>query len=179
MHFSLRILSTLLLSTVLLGACKKDDSLAGSDGTGNSPRTPVPQELTGTWFAGTIGLINFYNPATGQWSNGRGLGEFYKFNADGTFEYGWQANFNNYGCTTTGMRYLKGTVVVEGSKLTLYDTYGRARGEYSCAPSSNFDRPEQLRVYSIFTQTGTDELGRPVLQLRTGDNGFVSYRRLE
>lgn len=147
MVLSRHIMAILLIGTLSLAACKKDDALSGDgDGISNTPRTAVPAELTGMWYSGTIGLINFYNPSTGQWANGRGMGQFYVFNADGTFEFGWQANLNNYGCSTIGMRYLRGTVVVEGNTLTLYDNTGRAKGEYTCAPSSNFDRPESLGI---------------------------------
>ena len=171
----------LALSLIVLGCSKDGNTTTGPDGGGNvnTPSTPVPDELIGTWFTGTIGFTNFYNPTTGSWNNSRGLGMFYTLNANGTFEYGWSGEIYNYGCSTKGMIYRRGTVVVSDSVVTLYDNDGRARGEYTCAPASNFDRPDPLKVRPIIVSRSQDELGNPVLLIRGENEAFVPYKRIE
>lgn len=177
--------SSLLIALLALSlaACnKKDGDLIGSEGEsgiGNTPRTAVPQSMVGLWFTGTIGFTNFYNPTNGQWTSGRGLGMFYKLNADGSFEYGWQGQITNYGCTTSGMVFKKGTVTVSDSVVTLYDTYGRAKGEYTCTPASNFDRPDPLKVYQLIVKPSVDELGKPIMLIRGSENEYIPYKKLE
>lgn len=177
-HVNSLLIAMLALS---IGCSKTDDNPAGPDGDGvsNTPRTPVQQELIGQWHVGTIGLTNFYNTTTGQWTGGRGLGMFYKLNADGTFEYGWHGQVTNYGCATRGMVFRRGTVVVNDSTLTMYDNYGRAMGEYTCAPSSNFDRPDPLLVRTVVFRRSTDDQGNPVLLIRPTDGEYLTYKKLE
>ena len=177
------LFTVLAVSSIAIVGCskKEGDPTSSEDGNGfgNTPRTPVPQELVGTWFSGTIGLTNFYNPSNGQWTSGRGFGMFYKLNSDGTYEYGWQGQVTYYGCTTAGLVFKKGTVVVSDSMLTLHSTYGRARGEYTCTPSSNFDRPEPPSTSSIIVQRGQDEQGNPILFIRPSNGEYMQYKRLE
>jgi hypothetical protein len=177
----LRIAATLFFIAFVLGGCKKDETNPnGPDGSDmNTPRTPVAQELVGQWHVGTIGFTNFYNPSNGQWASGRGLGMFYSLNADGTFEYGWHGQVTNYNCVTRGMIYRKGTVVVSDSTLTMYDNYGRAMGEYTCAPSSNFDRPDPLMTRTVVFKRSTDEQGNSVLMIRPTDGEYLMYKKID
>jgi hypothetical protein len=174
------MLTAVLALTLIIGCGKKDDTLAGPDGGGmTTPRTPVQQELIGQWYVGTIGLTNFYNTTNGQWTSGRGLGMFYKLNGDGTFEYGWHGQVTNYGCTTRGMVFRRGTVVVGDSTLVMYDNYGRAMGEYTCSPASNFDRPDPLLTRTFVFRRTTDEQEKPALMIRATDGEYLSYKLLE
>ncbi|MBI5470952.1 MAG: hypothetical protein HY961_01260 [Ignavibacteriae bacterium] len=173
----------LTVAAVGIIGCSKNESDPmnpdGEGGFGNTPSTPVPQEMVGMWYAGTIGLTNFYNPGTGQWTSGRGLGMFYKLYANGTYEYGWQGQVTNYNCTTSGLVYKRGTVVVGDSVLTLHSTYGRAKGEYTCSPASNFDRPEPPSTSTIIVRRGQDEQGNPVMFIRMTTGDYVQYKLLE
>lgn len=179
-----RLLFSMLtvLTIAIVGCGNKDGDPTGADGGiggGNTPRTQVPQHLVGMWFSGTIGLTNFYNPSNGQWTSGRGFGMFYKLNPDGTYEYGWQGQVTYYGCTTAGLVFKKGTVVVSDSVLTLYSTFGRAKGEYTCTPASNFDRPEPASTTRIVIQRAQDEQGNPIAFIRPVDGEYMQYKRLE
>jgi hypothetical protein len=181
MATALRIASLLFFAAFVLGGCNKDGANPyGPDGSDmNTPRTPVQQELVGIWSVGTIGYTSFYNTTNGQWTSGRGLGMFYKFSADGTFEYGWHGQVTNYGCTTRGMISRRGTVVVGDSTLTMYDNFGRAMGESNCSPSSNFDRPDPLQTRTVICQRATDDNGNPVLMIRPTDGKYLMYKKID
>ncbi len=60
------------LSLLLLAAC-----------SGGTPRTPVPNELVGAWYNGTVSDINFVDWSVGSWDNGGGTGNMYRFSPDG------------------------------------------------------------------------------------------------
>jgi hypothetical protein len=166
---------------LLAGCSKKDNAPVAPEQTptGQTPSTPIPAEMTGTWYAGTIGFTNFYNQSTGTWNNSRGLGMFYTLNANGTFEFGWLGEFYNYECLTRGWIYRRGTVVLNDTTVVLYDNFGRARGEYTCTPRSNFDRPDPLKVRTLTVLRAHDEQGRPVLLIRGENEEFVPYKKME
>jgi hypothetical protein len=176
------LIAAISLSLALLAGCNKKESSPVEPGQttgGTTPSTPIPQEMTGTWYAGTIGFTNFYNPSTGSWNNSRGLGMFYTLNANGTFEYGWLGELYNYECLTRGWIYRRGTVVLHDSVVVLYDNYGRARGEYSCTPMSNFDRPDPLKVRTLVFLRAHNEQGSPMLLIRGENEEFVPYNKVE
>ncbi len=174
------------LSTVValaLNGCKSNPTGVDNDdknnGNDDTPRTAVPAELVGAWHHGSVSSINFYNPTTGSWANGYGEGLFYKFNSDGTFEYGWQVYANSYGCSSRALVYKKGTVTVDPATSTIqvYVTMARVHGEDSCAPSSNCDRPVPLINETLIWEFGKDEYGNTVLWLRFPDTGFSDFYR--
>ena len=141
---------------------------------GQTPHTGVPQELVGTWINGAVSATNFYNPATGSWSNGHGTGLFYRFNADGTFEYGWQEYANSYGCGERALVYKKGTVTVDAATHTVqvYPRSSVVRGESSCSASSNYEKPGPTAQETLIWDWAKDEYGHTYLLLRFPSTGF-------
>jgi len=163
---------------LMLGGCSNsgDNPAAPGDGMGATPQTPVPEELVGTWYAGTVSLTNFHNPSTGEWSNAVGSGQFYRFYRDGTFEFGWQMHTSLYGCTNIGMVYRRGTVAVQESVLVLYDRYARVMGQDGCNSTRNYNRAGTITTETLIAQPGSDEWGNPGVYLRGPDTGYSWFR---
>jgi hypothetical protein len=168
-----------LALTVLVGCSKKEDSPIDVNGNpvGNTPRRPIPAEYAGTWYTGSVSPTNFYDPSTGgNWQNGYGSGMFYKLNADGTFEFGWQTYASTYGCTTRGMVYRRGTATVQDSVITLYDNFAHVSGKDNCVASSNYDRAIELKTETIILQRSVDEYGNRGILIRNPENNYSWFR---
>jgi hypothetical protein len=177
---------TALLLLSMAGGCAaaEDPRVAGGGGgtggaTPTTPRTAVPAELAGGWSDGTSSLVDYYNPASGEWNTGASTGESYTFNPDGTFQWGFLAQSSLYGCSIKAFVFRAGTMTVEDSTITLYPTLARSKSEYSCTPSSNTDRegprdPHRLE-WKLIDDAGTKKLsltdktvkdGKPTLYRR-------------
>jgi hypothetical protein len=126
---------TAALCVIAVVACGGGDGAAGPAG-GGGPRTRVPDELVGTWFSGDVSPTEFYNPHTGHWGgNGYGQGVFYRFSADGSYEYGYQNWSELYGCGTQTMFYVKGTMEVDETVrvFVLHPTSAKRFERNTCA----------------------------------------------
>lgn len=53
------------------------------------------------------------------------------------------------GCRLYAAEYLKGTVVVEGEKITFYPTVRRKKYHSACQPDNRFDRDESTSSFSL------------------------------
>ena len=161
-----------------IGCSKKDSGPLDASGNpiGNTPRTTIPAQYVGTWIAGTVSPTNFYNGNGGNWQNAYGNGMFYTLQADGTFEFGWQAYANSYGCSTRGMVYRRGTAAASDSTINLYDNVARASGTDNCAPSGNYNRSIELKTETIILRPATDEYGNQGMLIRNPDNNYSWFR---
>ncbi|HXE59019.1 MAG TPA: hypothetical protein VNK43_13545 [Gemmatimonadales bacterium] len=166
--------STTALALVLLAGCGGSGDPAGP----STPRTPVPQELVGGWITGSVAATNFHDPDTGAWQNGYGNGLFYRFTADGGFEYGWQAYAANGSCVDRAMVYKRGTVTVDIATRTVrtHPTYSRVHGENSCNPSYNYDKPGPTAVETLIWAWAEDQYGNVYLLLRSPTSDFSWFR---
>lgn len=174
---SVKQLIVLGMVAMMAAGCSKDDAnpVTPGGGSGATPRTPVPEQFVGTWYNGSVSSSNFFNPSTGHWSNAVGSGSFYRFYADGQFEFGWQMYVSNYGCTNIGMVYRRGTVAVQDSVLVLYDQYTRVMGQDECNSSKNYERPGEITTETLIAQPGWDDWGTPGLYLRRPDTGYSLF----
>lgn len=133
--------------------------------------------MVGSWSAGTLSNVNFYNPDTGVWGSPSGVGVYYKFTSDGQYEKGVLVQSNLYGCTTTIHSFSQGTVIVEGNKILFYPTYARIKSEDNCSQANNYDKEDELLQETLLWESITDESGKPALRL-SYENGTpaVFYR---
>jgi hypothetical protein len=151
------------LCLTTLAACAAGDGAAGPGG--GSPRTRVPDELVGSWYSGNVSPTEFVDPNTGHHlGNGYGKGLFYTFNADGTFEEGFQRFSNLYDCGTLTFIYVKGTVTVDESTSTLelHPTSAKIVEQNSCN-GYNDSHAVQWDPERIAYRRGTDEYGATAL----------------
>jgi hypothetical protein len=160
----------LVAQVALMSSCKK----SGKE-SDNTPRTPIPDEFVGTYYAGDVSSTNVYNPGNGSWNNSVGNGESFTFNSNGTFEFGY--NFYNYfsGCSNVAMAYRSGTVVVEGDKFTLYDTKSKLMERHSCNPGTNYDRDNTKYTEVLYVQPAVDQFGNYGLNIKTPDSDFTFH----
>jgi hypothetical protein len=93
----------------------------------------IDEPLLGAWQRGAISSQGFYDPATGQWAQPEGEGEWYRFAADGRFTYGfYKQQANEQGCLQTLWVYQEGEFSMSGSLLSTRNTAGHGRLENSC-----------------------------------------------
>jgi hypothetical protein len=83
-------------------------------------------QMLGTWRSGGVHAADFYNPVTGDWLLQEGAGEWYQFNADGTFRRGEVVlPFSDGECQQVVMTYQEGSLSGSGANITLQVTAGR------------------------------------------------------
>ncbi len=111
----------IVIFAVYLGGCKSNPAATddGSEGGNNTPRTSVPAQLVGAWYAGSVSSVDYYNPLTGAHGAPSGTGVYYKFTADGYYEKGVMLQSTLYNCTKTFYVYNQGTMTVAGDKIVL------------------------------------------------------------
>jgi hypothetical protein len=151
----------------------------GGDATGpKTPRTAVPEELTGTWLTGTVSLTEF-NESGANWESGYGSGLFYTFHADGTFDYGWEEYAGAYGCQTRALVVKSGTVAVDEASHTIhvYPTSSRVYGEDECNPSNDYQRRGPTDEETLIWDWEQDEYGNVYLDLRYPNTNFSAFHR--
>jgi hypothetical protein len=167
----------LALSTV--AACADATGPDGASGGDKTPKTTVPSELVGTWLNGSVSPTNFYNPSTGSWSNGYGTGLFYRFNTDGTFEYGWQTYSTLYSCSERATVYRKGTVTVDAASHTiqLYTTSSVVHGESTCSSTPSYTKPGPTDQETLIWDWDKDEYGHTYLMLRWPTTTYSAFHQ--
>lgn len=72
------------------------------------PGGALPAPLAREWFIGSLTTISFYDPIAGSWSQPNGLGELYRFAADGTYTYAGALKFQNGACVSEVSVYRTG-----------------------------------------------------------------------
>ena len=129
----------LSMVTVLTAiSCKKDAK--GADGTGNTPRTEVPDELVGAWENGSIDFTFWENYKEGYWAGRNAVPSreamVFSKNGDAKF-YRYEFGFGQYeeliDCTGTVTFNNDGT-------FTFYPVKGRKRYFDSRYSPNNKDR---------------------------------------
>jgi hypothetical protein len=123
----------------------------------------IDEPLLGAWQRGAVASQGFYDPATGQWAQPAGAGEWYRFAGDGRFTYGFYKQApDEQGCTLTLWVYQEGAFSMSGSLLTIRNTAGHGRLENGCTGEVT-DEPfvdEKLGEYTwgISAGAGDDRL---------------------
>lgn len=156
---------------VLSTSCKDDDTQ--SEQWDDSPRTEVPSELTNAiWQVGSISFGNFWDDQGQYVGAGHDGAIRYYFKEDGTYELYSYISLRSYNCLTQTYTYVKGTVEVNGDKITFHPVEGRYKGADNCASSHNFERPVREDEKSKFAKTYQWEIG-------TGNDGETHLYMLE
>jgi hypothetical protein len=152
--------------------CSKDSSNPVNSNN-STPRSDLPQELVKEWYTGDISSTNFFNPSTGHFSGPSGVGIYFKFTQDGYYEKGVLLQSSLYGCTSTFYAFNKGTVVMDGNKMTLYCNYGKIKSEDNCVSENNYEKADNVTTEVIYWELGYDEFNQQTLWLRY-ENGNPS-----
>jgi len=134
------ILTLLMLCSVSLVACKKNDALNEDTDYSGYPRTSVPKELispTKYWQLGILASGNFYDSYNSTYKDGAGgTYLFYDFNEDGTFTaLMYLKATSSYGETRQSWTETKGTLVVGDTTIS-----GNNYKTISLHPATGTDR---------------------------------------
>jgi len=168
----------LIVSVASITGCKKSPTDNGEN-IENTPRTSVPEVLTGEWQTGTISSINFFNSSTGAWGTPSGTGIFFKFSKDGYYEKGVLLQSTLYGHTMTFFAYNKGTMTVEDNVIIIYPTYGRIKSIDNMVQENNYEKADDLTPETMYWEVGTDEFGYLTLWLSYQDSNPSAFHQPE
>lgn len=173
-------LALALVATLVLGACSSDGG-TGPDGSNgdddNGGGGSLPSELVGTWHTGSVSMIDYYNPATGEWAPPSGSGFTYTFTADGKFTHAGILQVSTYGCTTTLFEYLEGTAEVQGTKLVLKPKKGKFKSQDTCVERYNYEKDADLSREEYGWEIGLDDYDQEVLRMTWPDGEISEYWR--
>ena len=98
--------------------------------------------LVGSWSMNAVPSDGFYNPQTGAWATPANDGAWFRFAADGTYQYGeYGHGQDEQGCPTVYWVYQTGTMKVSGGQLSYKASSGRARVEHLCGANVVEDEP--------------------------------------
>jgi hypothetical protein len=135
---------------------------SGSTGP-DTPRTPFPAQLVGTWYSGDVSSTNYI--VDNSWDNAYGNGLAFKFRSDGTFESDYEQYTNaEDGCAMEAFEYQAGTATIADSIITLYVSSGDASTTNTCG--SNTDNPVPKKTLYLVYQFAPDNTGAVQLFLR-------------
>lgn len=84
---------------------------------------PVPDALVGTWRSGAIDPATLFDPESKTWDENPAPGEWYRFNADGSYTYGGFASRVMNGCTQRVWIYVTGAAEGGAQALKLTPEY--------------------------------------------------------
>ncbi|MBB6099258.1 hypothetical protein HNR42_002696 [Deinobacterium chartae] len=106
------------------------------------------QAIAGRWHTGTLGGIDYYDPATGRWSDTSGTSQILTLKPDGSYEQvGYLSISTGFACTSKLFVEEKGSVKREGKRLTFTPTTSRAWG-YSCSPKNAYESKNHIKPWS-------------------------------
>lgn len=137
----------------------------------------MPKELAGTWYAGTVSSVNFFNPGTGQWAAPSGNGLFFNFAADGSYEKGVLMQSSLYNCSMTFFAYNKGKLELSGGQMVLHPEYGRIKSTDTCVSDNNYEKADQLNQETVLWELGTDDYGNSTLYLGNPNGKPSAFHR--
>lgn len=107
---------------------------------------PPPAALQGEWHYGSVSMIDYYNPATNGWTSGGGTSEILKIAPDGSYERTGLLEITTYGCTSKVFVHDKGTVRVEGNKITFQPGATNFSKGYTCTPSKIYEKQNAVQT---------------------------------
>ena len=141
--------------------------------------SPVGAPMLGSWLYGRLSPIEYYDRTSDRWMDASGATEIVTFGADGRYERTRLLSLTTYGCTSKLYIYEKGTVKIEGDRITYRPTEGVNKG-YTCTPSNRWEtrkiNPETWVFRFEKDSNGADVM---VLQNLKGDAEahYGRYRR--
>src|SRR5687768_1673697 len=145
---------------------------------GNLFAQKVPTEIVGEWHNGNVSMMEEKNLTTGQTAASNGSTFAYKFSADGSFEFIGYIKSTMYGCTTDLFNDKRGTVEIEGDRITLIPSKNYWKNTYSCSPKSNKERDYVLERETFKLRIATDQNGGEFICLANA-KGETCYRKEE
>lgn len=171
-------LATFALASSLPGGALAQAPSPSADPVGSAQSTVapssipsvVPQELVGSWFSGTISSIQFYDPIANQWAAPNGDGFYFVFGSDGRYEEGAAINNTQFNCSIQLLGRAVGTLVVDGTNLTLNQESGLTHVTNTC--SGVGENVMGIATRSHGWSITTDEVGRALLSLTQPDGGI-------
>jgi len=163
--------TTLLAASLslLFAACTNDDG--GLD----TPRSDVPAPLAGEWFTGSLSTIQYYDDNTGEFADPSGEGFYFIFGDDGLYETGAAINSTVAGCTARLLGDERGTVVVDGSNLTVYRDSVTVQITNTCGNDGT--RTQGAETRHLTWSVRRDSSNLEWLDLRHTDGTVETYRR--
>ncbi|MBB6099257.1 hypothetical protein HNR42_002695 [Deinobacterium chartae] len=112
---------------------------------------PVADEalgaIAGRWHTGSLSGVNYYDPATGRWSDASGTSQILTLRADGTYEEVGYLSVTTYSCTSKLFVEEKGNLTRHGNRLTFTPKSSRAWG-YTCSPSNAYEQRDHIKPWS-------------------------------
>jgi len=168
-----RILLLSFISLSLAAACDADGG--GPGGGPATPRSPLPAELVGAWFTGTLSSIQYYDRVTGQWQNPSGSGFYFIFEADGRYETGAVIDSTVSGCNMRLLGTETGTVTRDEDLLTVYRHWVKVKVTNTCGDDG--ERTQGQATSLVTWAIETDESGLDWLVLSHADGAIERYRR--
>ncbi|WP_045234995.1 hypothetical protein [Deinococcus pimensis] len=129
----------------------------------------LPSVMLGSWLYGTLSSVDYYDPASDRWMDSSGASEIVTFSGNGRYERTRLLSLTTYGCTSKLFIHEKGSVTIEGDRLTYRPSEGVNKG-YTCSPSNSWNttqiNPETWVFRFETTSNGQDQM---VLQNVKGD----------
>lgn len=161
---------TLLMMSIILTS--EASAKTHPDKTNDSNADKVPTKLAGKWLNGTFAMSNWWTyDGKNYLGNPYNRSVAFNFNKDGSAEFFLIIKtFNGY-CSTEAFTYQKGKVLFDETvqSFSFVPEQGDYRGFYSCAASSNFNRPaktEELKTSKYYYNFEKDEAGKEWLVIR-------------
>ncbi len=122
--------------------------------------------LVGGWSLNGVSSAGFYDPQTGAWATPVNDGAWFRFAADGTYQYGeYGHGQDQQGCDTIYWVYQTGTLKVSGGQLSYQAGSGRARIEHLCGANAVEDEPYVDPTLYEFTWELRDQTSAPKLAI--------------
>lgn len=132
------------------------------------PGGALPTSLARQWFTGSLTTISFYDPTTGAWSQPSGVGELYRFAADGNYTYAGSLKIQNGACLSEVSVYQTGMARASESELELQPTFSRTRTRIICGNVSESVSEELPGLKRIAYSVALGKEGRTELTLGGG-----------
>jgi hypothetical protein len=150
-------LSKIILAAMfpVCAACGGSGGLAGSGGTGSSPAV-----LVGKWIERGGSGSSYYDPGSGSYGSPNSSTFEYVFDANGKYTHSALLISSLYSCSMQIFGYEQGSVLADGTGLTLAPTYATVQVKYT-APSCGTDE----------TRTGNRDNKSYPWRIRTGPDG--------
>jgi hypothetical protein len=132
----------------------------------------IAPQVLGGWRTGELTRAGFYDPASGQWGDPSGLGEWYSFEANGRYQRGKVSLGYGGDCQQAVLLYEEGALGGSGSDLTMRTTLSLRRTIDLCDQSQVLDETPATGRYERWNWRLTEGESGEVLGLLRIEGGF-------
>lgn len=111
--------------------------------SGRGEVVPTPEDLVGSWYAGTVGSIGYWNPDSGDYGSGSSQSMAWTFLPDGHWQFGFLMTSALYSCQMHVLVFREGVVaeVDEPAAMVVLDTrLAQMHSEDDCVEANNYER---------------------------------------